>query len=110
MPELREAMAAVDDVQNVHDLHVRTVTSGLVSLSGHVEVRGSRPWHDVLVEESALLRERFGIAHVTLQPEEPHSLPEAFRGCSLDSPEGRNACCVPSQAAGGDSQPAAHRH
>ncbi|MDP9350005.1 MAG: hypothetical protein M3P51_00445 [Chloroflexota bacterium] len=50
------------------------------------------------MELCALARERFGIAHVTLQPEEPQHLPEAFRGCSLDSPEGRAACRVPPMA------------
>ncbi len=93
---VREAIRAVKGVQGIHDLHVWTVTSGLVAMSGHIEVAGNRPWNDILLESSTLLRERFGIAHVTLQPEEPHTLPEAFRGCSLDSPEGHNACRVPS--------------
>ncbi|MGH2544072.1 MAG: cation diffusion facilitator family transporter, partial [Ardenticatenaceae bacterium] len=95
--ELRDVMAQVDGVADVHDLHVRTVTSGLITLSGHVELSGDRDWYDILLEEATLLRGRFGISHVTLQPEEAHALPEAFRGCSLDSPEGLKACCVPFQ-------------
>lgn len=93
--EVAGAIGQVAGIAGVHDLHVWTVTSGLNAMSGHVEVTGRRDWHDLLVELTALLRDRFGIAHVTLQPEAPHEPAGAFRGCSLDSPEGRAACCVP---------------
>ena len=109
--EVRAAMAAVDGVAGVHDLHVWTVTSGLVALSSHVEVAGIRPWREVLVDLSTLLRERFAITHVTLQPEEPREHADLFRGCSLDSPDGRNACRVPApSAAGGSHVHVGHRH
>ena len=104
--ELRAAMAAVEEVADVHDLHIWTVTSGLIALSGHVEVTGARDWQAVLLELTALLRERFGIAHVTLQPEEPHDYADPFRGCSLDTPAGRAACCVPVSG----QWTAGHRH
>jgi cobalt-zinc-cadmium efflux system protein len=95
--EVRRTMEGVEGVAGVHDLHVWTVTSGLVALSAHVEISPTRlrDWHEILIELAGRLREHFGIAHVTLQPEEPAALPEAFRGCSLDSPEGRDACNVP---------------
>ncbi len=89
---LRAAMVSVAGVENAHDLHVRTVTSGLITLSAHLEIDEACEWPEVLLAESRLLREQFGIAHVTLQPEAPHRLPAAFRGCSLDSPEGLLAC------------------
>jgi len=92
---VRQTMQQVEGVEGVHDLHIWTVTSGLIALSGHVEVDGRRDWHEILVELATLLRERFGIAHVTLQPEQHRRLPEPFRGCSLDSPEGQSACLVP---------------
>jgi cobalt-zinc-cadmium efflux system protein len=90
--QVRAAMAATDGVSGVHDLHIWTVTSGLIALSSHVEVTGSRDWHTILLDLSTLLRERFGIAHVTLQPEQAASLPDAFRGCTFDTPEGVAAC------------------
>lgn len=107
--QVRAAMASVNGVVDVHDLHIWTVTSGLVALSSHVEISGERDWHAVLLDLATVLRVRFGIAHVTLQPEQPELLPEAFRGCSLDSPEGRHVCRVPadtSWAAG----PGRHDH
>lgn len=91
---IRGAMAGVAGVAGVHDLHVWTVTSGMVALSGHVEVTGERPWQAVLLDLAEVLRARFGIVHVTLQPEDPGALPESFRGCSFDSPEGLAACRV----------------
>ncbi len=91
---VRDAMCRVDGVIDVHDLHVWTVTSGLIALSSHVEVSGQRDWNDLLADLVRLLRADFGIAHVTLQPEEQLTRADPYRGCSLDTPEGRAACLV----------------
>lgn len=91
---VRAAMAAVNGVAGVHDLHIWLVHSGLIALSGHVELTTAevRPWSTILLDLATLLRERFGIHHITLQPEDPRSLPAPFLGCSLDSPAGILAC------------------
>lgn len=89
---VRRAIGAVAGVSGLHDLHIWTVTSGLVAMSGHVEVESERDWHALLSKVTQLLREQFGIAHVTLQPEEATGVPDLFRGCSLDTPAGRAAC------------------
>lgn len=86
------ALTAVPGVRGIHDLHIWTVTSGFVALSGHLEISGERAWDEVLEASAALLRDEFGIAHATLQPEGPHGGPSTFHGCSLDTPEGRDAC------------------
>jgi cobalt-zinc-cadmium efflux system protein len=65
------AMAAHKDVASVHDLHIWTLSGSRVALSAHVIVRDLSRWERTLHELQALLRERFGIAHVTLQPESP---------------------------------------
>jgi cobalt-zinc-cadmium efflux system protein len=103
------AMAEVEGITSVHDLHIWTVTSGLIALSAHVDVDGAQPWYETLLALTELLRERFGIAHVTLQPEDSILLPELFRACSLDSAEGRAACRVPFEPLGADAH-AEHRH
>ena len=46
-----------------------TLSSGSVALSAHLVVREFARWPRVLQEERRLLEERFGIGHVTLQPE-----------------------------------------
>ena len=90
--DVRAAMVEVVGVSGVHDLHVWTVTSGLIAMSGHVEVTGRRDWQAVLSDLTGLLRAEFGIAHVTLQPEESHGDGIRFDGCSLDTPAGYVAC------------------
>jgi cobalt-zinc-cadmium efflux system protein len=63
------AMAAHEDVASVHDLHIWTLSGSRVALSAHVVVRDLSRWDRTLHELQHLLRERFGIEHVTLQPE-----------------------------------------
>lgn len=69
MAELERAMLAVPGVAAVHDIHVWTVTSGFVAMSGHAELDGSRDAHSVLDTLTETLARRFNIAHVTIQPE-----------------------------------------
>jgi cobalt-zinc-cadmium efflux system protein len=109
---VRDAMASVPGVVGVHDLHVWTVTSGILALSSHVEVTPGRAWNPVLIDLCELLRERFGIAHVTLQPEEPHAHLPPLPGCAFDTPRGRAACIVPAPAGLGAARHghAGHRH
>ena len=71
---VRAALAAVDGVQDVHDLHVWTITSGFVALSAHVVVNASAEAPDVLRLASARLMERFDIRHATLQLDIAHFL------------------------------------
>jgi cobalt-zinc-cadmium efflux system protein len=63
------AMAAHEEVASVHDLHIWTLSGSRVALSAHVVVRDLSHWDRTLHELQHLLRERFGIVHVTLQPE-----------------------------------------
>jgi cobalt-zinc-cadmium efflux system protein len=70
LDELESAMCAVPGVSAVHELHVWTITSGFVAMSGHVEA-DARASSEVLHELQILLRARFGIEHATLQVERP---------------------------------------
>jgi cobalt-zinc-cadmium efflux system protein len=67
--EVAEAMLAVPDVVEVHDLHVWTVGSGFPSLSAHVLVRPEGDCHEARRELATMLAERFGLQHTTLQVE-----------------------------------------
>ena len=62
-------MARVEGVVSVHDLHVWTLSGSRTALSAHVVVRSLGQWERTLVELQRRLHERFGIDHVTLQPE-----------------------------------------
>jgi cobalt-zinc-cadmium efflux system protein len=67
--EVAEAMLAVPDVVDVHDLHVWTVGSGFPSLSAHVLVRPEGDCHQARRQLAEMLAERFGLEHATLQVE-----------------------------------------
>src|SRR5256885_8439266 len=62
-------MARVDGVLSVHDLHVWMLSGSRTALSAHVMVRSMGQWERILAELQRRLHERFGIDHVTLQPE-----------------------------------------
>ncbi len=66
---LAASMAEVAAVESVHDLHVWSVTSGFVALSGHVDVQEDADRQQVLVDLHRVLKDRFDIDHVTIQIE-----------------------------------------
>jgi cobalt-zinc-cadmium efflux system protein len=78
--ELRAALLAEPGVASLHDLHVWTITSGMVSLSCHVHCAEGADGHAVLVRCQALLRQRFDVHHATLQIE-PAGFEEAAPVC-----------------------------
>jgi len=62
-----EAMCSVQEVVEVHDLHVWTVTSGFPALSAHVTVAHGADRDRARRGVESVLHERFGIDHTTLQ-------------------------------------------
>ncbi len=63
------ALGALDDVTDVHDLHVWTLTSEMNVLTAHLAVGAVGHTQGVLIAAQALLAEDFGLAHATLQVE-----------------------------------------
>jgi cobalt-zinc-cadmium efflux system protein len=63
------ALVAEQDVVEVHDLHVWTVTSGFPALSAHVLVTPGADCHGARRRLESMLSERFGLTHTTLQVE-----------------------------------------
>jgi cobalt-zinc-cadmium efflux system protein len=78
---VEESILRTEGVDNVHDLHVWTITSGREALSAHV-IHGygvSQP--DLLKELRAKLHDRFGVDHLTIQMETPDFEDETFHFC-----------------------------
>ncbi|MGW5241196.1 cation diffusion facilitator family transporter [Monashia sp. NPDC004114] len=67
--EMLVALCQVEGVKQVHDLHVWTLTSGMDVATAHLVTDGSASGAAVLGGASAMLRDRFHIAHATLQVE-----------------------------------------
>lgn len=74
--EVRAGLESVEGVVGVHDLHVWTLTSEMDVASAHLVVTDESHLHGVLDRARHLLRERWNIAHVTLQVE-----PADHTGC-----------------------------
>jgi cobalt-zinc-cadmium efflux system protein len=68
MPEVQRRMLAVPGVSAVHDLHVWTVTTGMVAMSGHAVVPDLVA-HPGVLEGIRGEMGRLGIGHVTIQLE-----------------------------------------
>jgi cobalt-zinc-cadmium efflux system protein len=64
-----ESLARVNGVNSVHDLHIWMLSSGMPALSAHVVLKDISHWTKILDEMRYMLRQRFAIDHVTLQPE-----------------------------------------
>jgi len=62
-------LSTIAGVEDVHDLHVWTLTSGMHVATAHLVAREEMAIQTVLDEARDVLRERHGIAHATLQVE-----------------------------------------
>ena len=67
--DIQRALEALPRVLGVHDLHVWTVTSGRESLSVHVTIEDPAASAETLRCATAILDERFGLDHTTVQIE-----------------------------------------
>ena len=65
--EVGRSMAASEGVQEVHDLHIWTITSGFPALAAHVLVGRDENCHARRRDLEELLAREYGIEHTTLQ-------------------------------------------
>ena len=65
--EVGTSMVGVPGVEEVHDLHVWTITSGFPALAAHVLVGRNQDCHARRRDLEKLLADEFGIEHTTLQ-------------------------------------------
>src|SRR5947207_788592 len=80
---LREQLGCVDGVGSVHDLHVWTLTSGVLAMSCHI-VAESDEFNrtELLTRVNGVARERFHIDHTTIQIEERNIPQELVDSCN----------------------------
>ncbi|MGA7350328.1 MAG: cation diffusion facilitator family transporter [Acidobacteriaceae bacterium] len=87
--EIRTTLAAIEGVEDVHDLHVWSLGSNTHALASHITIADIPPSESNLILDriNVVLRERFRIHHTTLQFE--HVVCEVGHGClvSLEQPE-----------------------
>lgn len=69
--EIREELSRIPGVQNVHDLHIWSLSSDLPLLSSHLTLNEAVDGPAVLTQARHLLTEQFGILHITIQLDLP---------------------------------------
>jgi cobalt-zinc-cadmium efflux system protein len=75
------AILQTDGVNNVHDLHIWTITSGREALSAHVIHAESVATPLLLQELRTKLHDRFGVDHLTIQMETPEYEDDTYHFC-----------------------------
>jgi cobalt-zinc-cadmium efflux system protein len=78
---VEDAILETDGVEDVHDLHVWTITSGREALSAHVIHAYAISQPELLKELRTKLHDRFGVDHLTIQMETPDFEDETFHFC-----------------------------
>jgi cobalt-zinc-cadmium efflux system protein len=78
---VEEAILRTSGVEDVHDLHVWTITSGREALSAHVIHAETISQPELLKELRTKLHDRFGVDHLTIQMETPDFEDETFHFC-----------------------------
>src|SRR5215831_17177649 len=80
---LREQLCGVNGVGSVHDLHVWTLTSGVLAMSCHIVAENeSYNRTDLLGRVNGVAKERFHIDHTTIQIEEGNITQELVESCN----------------------------
>nr|MBO2470696.1 cation transporter [Bacillota bacterium] len=88
---IREHLLRLDGVIDVHEMHLWSITSTQHAFSCHLLLEHGRDPHQVVKEATALLRDRFGIRHSTMQTEsllvhgEEHRRHPIFRDREADA-------------------------
>lgn len=67
---VRTALTALPGVEDVHDLHVWTLTSGTDIATAHLRLAPDADGGEVVATATALLHDRFGLQHTTVQAED----------------------------------------
>jgi cobalt-zinc-cadmium efflux system protein len=69
--ELEELVRRTHGVADLHDLHAWAISDGFDAVTVHVVLDGTAHGTDVAHAVGERIRDRFGIEHVTVQPEAP---------------------------------------
>lgn len=79
-----QSLAEVKGVKEVHDLHIWSLSADRIALSAHLTVTDLLHWPQILSAARMLIRQKFNIEHVTLQPELESSQERLF---SISEPD-----------------------
>ena len=69
LKNVSQEILRVQGVKAIHDLHIWTLSSGIIALSAHIDIHELSSWQTILTELRQFLKKKYDIDHVTLQPE-----------------------------------------
>ncbi|HVG35776.1 MAG TPA: cation diffusion facilitator family transporter [Pyrinomonadaceae bacterium] len=78
---VEETILQTEGVQDVHDLHIWTITSGREALSAHVIYVETTSQAKLLKQLRSKLHDRFGVDHLTIQMETSDFEDDTFHFC-----------------------------
>lgn len=67
--EVSTTLRSIPGINDVHDLHIWTLSSGVVVLSAHIDIHELSSWPTLLEALRNMIQHRYHIDHITLQPE-----------------------------------------
>lgn len=67
--QVSKTIGQFNGVKSVHDIHIWTLSSNMTALSAHVNMKNLTTWSEVLVGLKTILKQKYHIDHITLQPE-----------------------------------------
>ena len=79
LEDVEQCLLCIDGVQQIHDLHIWTLTSGKYQLSVHLVVSDGCDPRPIIDAAQTQLSERFAIGHTTVQVDPEVECAEEFR-------------------------------
>ncbi len=77
--DVEQALIQIPQVKSIHDLHIWTLSSDKPLLTAHVLIEDSGNWNTIYQAIKKLLREKYKITHITIQPETNEFLPNIVK-------------------------------
>ena len=76
LAHISEELEKLPEIDDIHDLHVWTLTSNVFAMSAHVRIKQEFVFQSntILKKINYLMRDKFGINHCTIQIENEHDL------------------------------------
>jgi len=69
LDQVEATLLSINGIHAVHDLHIWTLSSGLLILTAHIHIDCFESWPPLLNQLRKQLQERYDIRHITVQPE-----------------------------------------
>lgn len=83
MEDVKMSLGKIPYVEEVHDLHIWSITSGMPMLSCHIAISETGTHDHVLEQAQGILHDDFGIEHSTIQVERnDYGCPNPHQGCN----------------------------